>query len=90
MKNSSFFSQIILLIIISAICVILTVGIAFFAGTYTTALFDLSKLNLSNMIPVLIFGGFISCVIIGITVVVISREVFIKIKNYISENIKNN
>ena len=86
LKNKSFFSQIILLIILSVICVILTVGIAIFVGSYNTTLFDFKNLNFANMIPVLILGGFISCVVIGITVLFVARSVFLKIKDYLSDN----
>ncbi len=86
MKNRSFFSQIMLLVILSVICVVLTIGIALFAGSYSATLFDLKNLNFANMLPVLILGGFISCVIIGITVLFISRSIFIKIKNYLYDD----
>ena len=86
LKNKSFFLQIMLLIILSVICIILTVGIALLAGSYNTTFFNFETLNFSNMIPVLIIGGFISCVIIGITVLFIARSVFSKLKDYLSEN----
>lgn len=89
MKNKSFFSQIVLLIILFVICVILTVGIALLAGSYNTTLFDFENLNFSNMIPVLILGGFISCVVVGISVIFVSRSIFYKVKNYLSEDYKN-
>lgn len=89
MKNKSFFSQIILLVILSVVCVILTVGIALAVGSYNTALFDFENLNFANMIPVLILGGFLSCVVVGITVLFIARSVFYKVKNYLSEDNKN-
>lgn len=86
MKNKSFFSQLIILIAISAICVALTVGIAFFAGFNDTTMFDFSNLNFANMLPVLIFGGFISCIVVGITVIFVARSVFLKVKDYLFEN----
>lgn len=75
-----------LLIILSVICVILTVGIALFVGSYNTTLFDFANLNFANMIPVLILGGFISCVVVGITVLFVARSVFLKVKDYLSDN----
>ena len=69
-----------LLVILSVVCVILTVGVAFFVGSYNNTFFDFSNLNLANMIPILIFGGFISCVVVGITVLFITRSVFLKVK----------
>ena len=86
MKNKSFFSQIMLLVVLSVICVILTVGIALFAGSYNTTFFDFENLNFANMIPVLIFGGFISCVVVGITILFVARSVFFKVKDYLSDN----
>ena len=89
MKNKSVFSQIILLIILSVICVVLTVGIAFLAGFHGSTLFDFKNLNLTNMIPFLIIGGFISCIAVGITVLFVARSIFFKVKDYLSENDKN-
>ncbi len=86
MKNKSFFSQIMLLVILSVICVVLTVGVALFVGSYDTTLFDFENLNFTNMIPVLIFGGFISCVVVGITVLFVARSAFLKVKDYLSDN----
>ena len=85
LKNKSFFSQIILLVILSVICVILTVGIALLAGSYNTTLLDFENLNFANMIPALIIGGFISCVVVGITVLFVTRTVFLKVKDYLSD-----
>lgn len=83
LKNRSFFSQIMLLVILSVICIILTVGIALFVGSYNTTLFDFENLNFANMIPVLIFGGFVSCVVVGITVLFVARSIFLKVKDYL-------
>lgn len=79
-----------LLIILSLVCVILTVGIALFVGSCNTTLFDFQSLNFANMIPVLILGGFISCVVVGITVLFVARSVFLKVKDYFSETNENN
>ncbi len=89
LKNKSFFSQIMLLIILSLICVILTVGIALMVGSHNATLFSFENLNFSNMIPVLILGGFISCVVVGITVLFVARSVFLKVKDYLTENNQN-
>ena len=90
MKNKSVFSQVILLVILAIICIVLTVGMAFLAGSVDTNLFDFRNLNFGNMIPILIIGGFISCIVIGITVVFVSRSVFFKVKKYLSEDDENN
>ena len=90
MKNKSVFSQIIILIIVAVLCIVLTATIALLAGSVNTDILNLSNLNISNMIPVIIIGGFISCVVIGIIVLVVSKNIFFKakdeIKNYFSEN----
>lgn len=75
-----------MLIILSVICVVLTIGIALFAGSYNTTFFNFENLNFSNMLPILILGGFISCVVVGITVLFVARSIFIRIKDYLSEN----
>lgn len=89
LKNKSFFSQIILLVILSLICVIVTIGIALFLGSCDTTLFDFTSLNFANMIPALIVGGFISCVIVGITVLFVARSIFLKVKDYVVETNEN-
>lgn len=89
MKKKSIFSQIILLIILSVVCVVLTVGIALLVGSNNTTFFDWENLNFSNAIPVFIIGGFISCVIVGITVLFVARTVFFQVKDYLSEKTKN-
>lgn len=89
MKNKSFFTQIILLIVLSIICIVLTVGIALFAGSIDVTLLDFKNLNLANVIPVLLIGGFISCVIIGIVVLFIARSIFFKVKEYLAETNDN-
>lgn len=86
MKNKSFFSQIMLLVILSVICIVLTVGIALFAGFSNTTFFDFENLNFANMIPVLVFGGFISCVVVGITALFAARSVFLKVRDYLSND----
>ena len=86
MKSKSIFSQIMLLVILSVVCVVLTAGIALFVGSYNTTFFDFANLNFANMIPVLIFGGFVSCIIVGITVIFVSRTVFLKVKDYFLDN----
>ena len=79
-----------LLIILSLVCLIFTVGIALFVGSCNTTLFDFQNLNFANMIPVLILGGFISCVVVGITVLFVARSVFLKVKDYFIETNENN
>lgn len=89
MKGKTIFSQIIFLIILAMVCVTLTVGIAILVGTAETTFFDFSNLNFGNMLPVLLIGGFISCVVIGIMVLFISRSVFYKVKEHLIETKDN-
>ena len=88
LKSKSVFSQIMLLVILSVVCVILTVGIALFAGSYNATLFNFENFNFANMIPILILGGFISCVVVGITVLFVARSVFLNVKDYFNETDK--
>ncbi len=90
MKNKSLFVQIITLIILAVVCLLLTVTIAVLIGSLNMELFDFSHLNFSNMIPILIIGGFISCVIVGICFLFVVRTAFFKAKDYLKENQKNN
>lgn len=90
MKNKSLFIQIISLIILAVVCLLLTVGIAFLAGSLNAELFDFKNLNFSNMIPILLIGGFISCVVVGICVLFVARTAFFKAKDYLKETNKEN
>lgn len=81
--------QIMGLIVLSLICIFLTLGAALLLGSVDTAIFDFKNLNLANMIPALIIGGFISCVIVGITLLFVSRSVFFKVKeNHMKKNLQ--
>ena len=90
MKNKSLFVQIISIIILAVICLILTVGISLLVGSLNVELFDFQNLNFSNMIPILLIGGFISCVVVGICILFIARTAFIKAKDYLKETNKEN
>lgn len=90
MKNKSLFVQIVLIIILAAICLLLTVSISFLAGSINAELFDFKNLNFSNMIPILLIGGFISCLIIGICILFVARSAFFKAKDYFKEINKEN
>lgn len=89
MKNKSLFIQIVSLIIIAILCLVATVSIALLAGSLNTDLFDFKNLNFSNMIPVLIIGGFICCCIVGICFLFVARSAFFKAKDYFEKNNKN-
>ena len=85
MKNKSVFAKIMTIVIVALICLILTVVAALFFGSSSKDFFDFSNLNLSNMLPIILVGGFISCVIIGILVIILAKDIFVKIKNEIFE-----
>ena len=87
MKNKNLFVQFISLIICAVICLLLTVGIAFLAGSLNVELFDFTNLKFSNMIPILIIGGFISCFLVGIGVLFFVRSAFSKAKDYFEERV---
>ena len=86
MKNKSLFSQIIFVIILAVICLLLTLCISFLAGSLNVELFDFKNLNFSNMIPVLLISGFISCVVVVICVLFIIRTALVKTKEYLKNN----
>ncbi len=90
MKNKSLFSQVITVFIVGIVCLLITLGLALLAGAVNTELFDFRNLNFSNMIPVLLIGGFISCLIIGIFVLFVGKTAFFKIHDYLKENNKTN
>jgi hypothetical protein len=81
--------QFITLIILAILCLLLTVSVALLVGSLNVDLFDFKNLNFTNMIPILIIGGFISCVIIGICFLFFARTAFFKAKDYLDENQKN-
>lgn len=68
-------------IIVALICLTLTIVIALLFGSSSTDIFDFSDLNISNMLPVILIGGFISCVLVGILVIFLAKDVFVKIKD---------
>ena len=88
MKKKSIFSLIMTVVIVALVCITLTVVIALAVGNTESDIFDFSELNWSNVLPVIIIGGFISCVIVGIFVLFVSRDIFIKVRDVIFENNK--
>ena len=85
MKNKSTFSQVILVIIVAVLCIVATVTVALLAGSADSVLFDIRNLNIANMLPVLLIGGFLTCVIVGIAVLCVSRTIFFKVKDVLKE-----
>ena len=90
MKNKSVFFKVICLAIIAIVCIFLTVTIALLAGSVEKSIFDFKNLNYGNVIPFLLIGIFISCAIIGIGVLFVSKSVFEKVKDYLDENKNQN
>ncbi len=86
MKKKSAFAQIMILVAIALVCIILTVSVALLVGSLDVTLFDWKNLNFANMIPVFIVGGFLTCVIVGIAVIVVFRSLFFKVRDYLFEN----
>ncbi len=85
MKNKTLFSRVIFVMILAVACLLLTVGLAILAGSLNAELFDFKNMNFSNIIPVLLIGGFISCVIVGICILFVARDAFLKAKNYLED-----
>ncbi len=90
MKNKSLFTQIILLIILSVVCIVSTVTITFLFGAIDTTIFDFKNINFANMIPVLIIGIFISCIIVGIAILFVVKNAFLKIHSHLKNENNNN
>ena len=88
MKKNSIFGGILILVLIGLVCILLTVTVALLVGSTEVDIFDLSNLNFSNMIPVLIIGGMISCFAVGIAFLFLGRTIFFKAKDYFFENDK--
>ena len=88
MKNKSLFFQIILLVVITFLCITLTVTLALLAGSIDTSIFDFKNLNFGNMIPVFIIGGLVTCFTVMITVLFASRTLFHKIKDFFENDNK--
>ena len=82
MSKKPIFTKIVLILFVALICLALTLLLAFLLGAIDTDIFDFSNLNFSNMLPVIIIGGFISCVVVGFLVIFLAKDVFIKVKNY--------
>ncbi len=90
MKDKSLFSQVILLAIVIVLCILTTVLLALLAGSVQATIFDFRNLNFGNMLPVLLIGGFLSIVVIGITILFISRNAFLKVNDYLKSNKEDN
>ena len=86
MKKKSLFSKILIIVIVAVVCLVLTLTVALLLGSSQTDIFDLTNLNISNMLPVILIGGFITCLVIGILILFLAKDVTEKIKNYLFNN----
>ena len=87
MKNKSVLAQIIMLVLLVFVCISVTVLIALLAGSVQTDLIDFASLNFSNVVPVLIIGLSISGLIILVAVLIASRSISLKVKEFVLKNI---
>ncbi len=86
MKDKSLFTRVLLLAAVFFICLAMTVGITLIFGAIDVTLFDFSKLNFSNMIPVFIVGLFISFIIVFFVFMFVGRTAFTKFIDYINND----
>ena len=83
MNKNPIFTKVLITIFVAIACLVVTLLVAFMFGSVNADLFDFSNLNFSNVLPVIIVGGFISCIIVGILVIFLAKDIFIKLKNYV-------
>ena len=81
MSEKPIFAKIMIIILVTLLCLVLTLSTAFLLGSINTEIFDFSNLNFSNMWPVILIGGFISCVVVGILIIILAKDIFLKVKN---------
>lgn len=86
MKKKSLFSKILIIVIVAVVCMVLTLTAALLSGSSKNDIFDLSSLNISNVLPVIFIGGFITCLIVGILILFLAKDVSEKIKNHLFNN----
>lgn len=85
MSKKPIFPKVIIILTVALICLVLTLSLAFLFGSINTEVFDFSNLNFSNMLPIIIIGGFVSCVIIGFLIIFLAKDIFVKVKDYFFE-----
>lgn len=86
LKKENLWTKMILLVLIIFLCLFLTLALAFLAGSIEKPLFDLRNLNIGNMIPVLILGGLMSCMVLSICFLLFSKSFSVKIKELWEQN----
>lgn len=90
MSKKPIFTQILILIAIILVCAFLTITLALVAGSVDSLIFDFSSLNFANVIPVFIIGGVVTCIIVGIAVLFVSRSAFFKVRDFIFDKKDDN
>lgn len=88
-KTKSTFALILTIVIVALVGIVLTILVAFLAGSMDTQLFDFKNINFANFIPVIIIGGFITAITVVIIALFASKNVFMKIRDYFLEDKKN-
>ena len=89
MKKKSTFAMILTVAIVALVGIVLTVLVAFMAGSIDAQLFDFENLNLANVISVMIIGGFLTAITVGFVILFASKSVFMKIRDYFLNDKKN-
>ena len=89
MKKRSTFSMILTVVIVALVGIVLTILVAFMAGSMDAQLFDFKNLNLANVIPVIIIGGFLTAITVGFVILFAAKSIFMKIRDYFLKDKKN-
>ena len=86
MKKENLWTKMIILVLVVFFCLFMTLALAFLAGSIEESLFDFKNLNFGNMIPVLIIGGLMSCMILSICFLLFSKSFSHKIREFLSKD----
>ena len=78
MDDKKIFSKVIQLIILGVICFVATVVVAMVLGSYDKNIFNFKSFNFANVIPIIFIGGFISCVVVGVGTLFVSKSIKLK------------
>ena len=86
MKNRSLFKLVVIVVLVAVICFVVTLLAALVAGALDAELLNFENLNLSNVLVVLLIGGFISSAVIGLSFLFLTRTAYNKFREYLNEN----
>ncbi len=89
MKKENLWTKMIVLVLVIFFCLFMTLALAFLAGSVEEPLFDFGNLNFSNMIPVLIIGGLMSCMILSVCFLLFSKSFSGKIREFLAKDSDN-